>query len=217
MSISRKGGGHTAIENAVDIKSSPIPRRWREAAVFGAFWGIGEITIGTFLHATRIPLAGLIMSIAATALLVASSMVVGRSWFPLRTALVCAALRSLSPEGLMLGPMFAIAFQGFTVSLMLLLVRNPLVAGVVAGAINGMASQLQGFVVKLAAYGVNLWELYLRLVETAETLFHLDHGYSIFAIVAYLVVAGFLGACGGVLGWKIGNRATALKDGDHDG
>ena len=188
---------------------------WREAAVFGALWGAGEITIGAFLHATRIPLSGVLLAFAGVALLTAAQMMISRPWFPLRVALVCAALRSLSPEGLMPGPMAAIILQGFLVSAAFRVFRHPLAAGMSAGFLATFLSQVQSFLVKMVAYGTNLWQLLVRLLEQAESLLNLLPGYGWFAVAVYLALVGAIGAGAGVFGWHLGRRALSLREGSR--
>ncbi|MFH0882944.1 MAG: hypothetical protein V2A56_08155 [bacterium] len=189
-----------------------LPRAWREAAVFGALWGAVEVTVGTFLHATRVPLAGVFLSATGVALLIAGSMILPSRGFPIRTALVCAAIRALSPQGLMPGPMIAIVWQGVLVAVLLVLLRHPLVAGLVAGFIATVSTQVQAFVVKLIFFGADLWELYTRLLERAEHFFGLSPGQGWLAIVIYLLIIGAVGIAGGYLGWRIGSEALRLRE-----
>lgn len=193
----------------------PLPQPWREAAVFGALWGAAELTVGTFLHATRIPLTGVFLSAMAVALLTASMTLVRRRWFPLRTALICAALRALSPEGLMPGPMAAIVFQGLLVSLAFIVLRKPLPAGIAAGFIAAVSTQVQGFVVKLVAYGVDFWELLESFLAKAEELLGLQQGIGWGAIALFLAILGTLGALGGAFGWYVGRTARRLREAGH--
>lgn len=189
-----------------------LPRTWREAAVFGALWGAVEVTVGTFLHATRVPLAGVFLSATGVALLIAGSMLLPSRGFPLRTALICAAIRALSPQGLMPGPMIAIVFQGLLVTVVLMVFRHPLVSGLIAGFFATVSTQVQAFVVKLISYGADLWELYTRLLRQAEHLFGLEPGHGWLAVFIYLMLIGAVGLAGGFLGWRIGSEALRLRE-----
>ncbi len=192
-------------------KSWNLPRAWREAAVFGALWGAVEVTVGTFLHATRVPLAGVFLSATGVALLIAGSMLLPSRGFPLRTALVCAAIRALSPQGLMLGPMIAIVWQGALVAFLLTILRHPLAAGLLGGFIATVSTQVQAFVVKLISFGADLWELYTRLLERAEQVLGLSRGQGWMAVVVYLLIVGAVGIIGGYLGWRVGREALRLR------
>lgn len=196
-------------------KGGSLPQAWREAAVFGALWGAVEITIGSFLYATRLPLKGVFLSSLAAAVLVASHMLIRRPWFPLRAALICVALRTLAPDGIRGGLMFALLFQGFEVSLFFILLRSPLLAGIAAGITAAVASQIQSFVVRLFTYGADFWDLFLSLLNKAERLFHLDSGNGWAIVSGYLILVGLVGATGGLLGWKVGKTAVEIRKEQH--
>jgi len=196
-------------------RSWTLPVAWRQAAVFGAVWGAVEITVGTFLHVTRIPLAGVVLSAAGVALLTAGSMLMPKPFFALRTALVCAALRALSPEGLMFGPMAAILWQGLLVSIAMLLLRQPLVAGMTAGFLASISTQFQAFFVRLISFGADLWELYVRLLEKAEGFFNLEPGQGWIAVIGYLLIVGSVGLAGGAFGWRVGRIAQKYREAPH--
>jgi hypothetical protein len=169
--------------------------------------------VGTFLHATRIPLAGLVMASAAVILLVASRMLIRRPGFALRAALVCAALRALSPEGLMPGPMVAIVLQGALVEGAFLLLRAPLAAGLAAGGLAALATQLQALLVKLVAYGAELWEILEQLVARAEGLLGMEGGEGWALVAAYLAIVLALGLAAGLVGWRLGRTALEIERG----
>ena len=200
------------INNLLDNR---FPQAWREAAVFGALWGAGETTLGAFLHATRIPLTGIIMASFGVIILTSGQMLIGRKWFPLMTALVCAGLRSLSPGGIIFGPMFAIILQGLIVSVAFIIIRKPLPVGIVSGFLVVVTSLLQGVFTKLIFYGASLWEIYLTLLTKSENLFHLRPGQGWTAVMMFFIVLGALGSVAGVFGWRLGKGALERERAQH--
>ncbi|MDD5088498.1 MAG: hypothetical protein PHI18_06845 [bacterium] len=192
-------------------KHLALPPAWREAAVFGALWGAFEITVGSFLYMTRLPLKGVLLSSLAAGLLVASHMLIRRPWFPLRAALICVALRTLAPDGIRVGLLFALLFQGFNVALFFRLLRSPLAAGLAAGFVAAVASQLQSIITKLVTYGLDFWSLFVALLEKAQSLLHLRLGSEWMVVGVFLLIVGGVGALGGVLGWRLGRTALALR------
>lgn len=196
-------------------KYNSIPTAWREGAVFGALWGAGEITLGSFLTSLRIPMTGVIMACFGVIILTSGQMLINRKWFPLRTALVCAGLRSLSPGGLIFGPMFAILLQGTLVSLAFIIFRHPAIAGAVSGFAVTIASLLQGLVVKLIVYGLQLWELYLSLLDKAERLLNLKAGNGWITIGIFLLIIALCGSIAGLAGWRLGKAALKRDKSIH--
>lgn len=197
--------------HASGAQRTALPIAWREAAIFGALWGGVEITIGPLLYVTRLPLKGVFMSGLAIALLTASHMLIRRPWFPLRAAIICMLIRALAPDGLRIGLMFALLFQGFTVSLCFRLLRAALPAAIVAGFIATTASQIQSFVVKLITYGANFWELFVALLERAQRDLGLPPDSDWRIISLFLGIVGLAGGAAGVIGWRLGTAALKLR------
>jgi len=192
--------------------SKTFPQVWREAAVFGALWGLAEMTLGSFLSATRIPMVGVFMACLGVLLMTSSQMMIERRWFPLRAALVCAALRALAPQGLIVNPMIAIILQGAIISFVFILIKNRFLAGMIAGFLVVLASISQGIIVKLFVYGATLWELYLAFLNKVENLFGLSSGQGVWIVGVFIIIAGLLGALAGSIGWKLGNTALNQRD-----
>jgi len=77
-----------------------------------------------------------------------------------------------------------------------------------------MLTQFQGFIVKLIAYGGDLWELYLRLLGRAESFFHLQSGMGWLIISLYLLIVSLVGLTGGIFGYRLGRTALRIQSED---
>ena len=188
-----------------------FPRAWREAAVFGALWGAGEITLGAFLTSTRIPMGGVIMACFGVIILTAGQMLIKRRGFALRAALICAGLRSLSPGGVMFGPMFAIVLQGVIVNLAFIIFRYPLIAGIASGFMVTITSVLQALAVKLIIFGSDLWQIYTGLLAKAEGLLGFSTGQGWIMVGIFFLLIGMVGSAAGAFGWRLGVTALARE------
>jgi len=135
---------------------------WRKAAVLGSLWAASEIVLGSFLHNTRIPLRGNLLTGIGIAILVAGHRLWPRRGLLWRAGLVCAAMKSLSPSATILGPMIAISMEGCLLE-----------AGVLLGGAHAAGYLLGGGLAmswplwhRLASvflfYGPESWELYGR-------------------------------------------------------
>jgi nucleoside-triphosphatase THEP1 len=85
---------------------------WERAAALGGLWAAAEIVLGSFLHNLRVPMAGQLLTALAAALLSAAHRRMGGRGLLWRAGLVCAALKSMSPSAVLIGPMAAIAMEG---------------------------------------------------------------------------------------------------------
>lgn len=93
--------------------TSSVDRAWARAARLGGLWAGSEIVLGSFLHNLRVPLRGHAMTALSAVLLAAAHRRRPERGLLWRSGLVCAALKSVSPSAVLLGPMIAIAAEGF--------------------------------------------------------------------------------------------------------
>ncbi|MFZ5787795.1 MAG: hypothetical protein ACOY3Y_15265, partial [Acidobacteriota bacterium] len=87
-------------------------QRWLRAAVLGSLWAAAEIVLGSFLHNLRMPLRGHLMTALGIALLGAGTRAWPQRGLLWRAGLLAAAMKSVSPSAMLLGPMVAIAVEG---------------------------------------------------------------------------------------------------------
>ncbi len=188
---------------------------WFRAAGIGSLWASMEIVLGSFLHNLHVPLAGLILSAWAVCLLVASHRLRPRKGLFLRAGLICAAMKSISPSAVILGPMVAIVIEALCLEAGVKLLCPNIPGYLLGGALAVSWSLLHKVGRLLVVYGPNLVNLYLRLYQLAAHQLGLDpsqHGFwRLVSGLAALYLLGGIGAA--LLGWYIGDRALNLPAG----
>jgi len=190
-------------------------RFWAQVAAFGALWGTVEITLGAFLHTLRMPLTGVLLASLGAGLLVAQRQVQPRRGATLATGLVAALCKSVSPGGVILGPMAGISVEALLVEAGLFAAPRALLPAAVAGGLAATWALCQKVVTQYVVYGADVLRLYLALLaETAHALGVAEAtGWGVLAGVAALVFA--LGGALGILGWVVGRRAAAVLAAGH--
>lgn len=186
----------------------PQPLLWRRAAVLGSLWAASEILLGSFLHNLRVPLRGHILTAIAIAILAGGHRVWRQRGVVWRAGVIAAAMKSVSPSAVLLGPMVAITMEGVAFEVGLGLARGR-AAGVALGGALAMSWTFAHQVISLlVTYGLNLVEVYTRLVQLAEgQLGRLPLGaWGPVAALATLNV--IVGAVAAAAGW----RAAARRD-----
>jgi len=188
---------------------------WLKAASVGSLWASMEIVLGSFLHNLHVPLAGLILSAWAVCLLVASHRLRPQKGLFLRTGLICAAMKSISPSAVILGPMVAILIEALCLEAAVRLLGPNILGYVLGGALAVSWSLLHKVGRLLIVYGPNLVDLYMRLYQLAANQLGLDpsqHGF--WRLVSGLVALYLLSGIGAaLLGQYIGARALDLPAG----
>ena len=191
------------VPGALPAVSGTGDPRWREAAILGSLWAAAEIVLGSFLHNLKIPLRGHIMTAIGVILLVAGHRRWGQRGLIWRAGLIAAAMKSASPSAVLLGPMLAIAMEGFAMELASRLFPRRLVGYLIGGALAMSWTMTHRLLSWLLTYGGNLVTVYTQLVAYAERQLGqvpLGAWGPIVALAAVNVAAGFAAAAAG---WSV--------------
>jgi hypothetical protein len=179
-------------------------RFWAYAAAFGAAWGTLEITVGSFLHALRVPFAGLTLAAVGAALLVAERQLVAARGLTVATGLVAAACKSLSPGGVVVGPMIGITTEALLIEAALLVRPRAAAGAALGGALATLWSVSQKLLGQVLFYGGDILALYGAALRRLGGWLGIDRAAGVRAIAALLLVIVLAGATAGVLGWRAG-------------
>ena len=118
------------IETRSTHSPSHLDKFWAHVTVFGTLWGGLELTLGTFLHVLHVPKTGLIMVTLSVILLIAQRRIFPARGSTICTGVVAAFIKSLSPGGIIAGPIFGIMSEAIIVELCLLISSQRLVFSV---------------------------------------------------------------------------------------
>ncbi len=185
-------------------------RDWIYVAVFGALWGILEITLGSYLHVLFPPLAdtfvvGLIM--AGIGAIIA---LVGRWFVPKRGAVlaigvVTAILKAFSLGGVVVGPIVAILAEVVLMELALWLRPVP-TRGlyILAGALAVSWNFFHKFIMMRLLYGKSIVQVYTQMVKEGSKVLGIDVAYAVAIIVILFLFRVVVGAVAGWIGWDLG-------------
>src|SRR5512143_1595609 len=88
-------------------------------AVFGALWGLVEISLGSVLHAINLPLSGMLLSIIGVMVAVIGRLFVSRRGSTLFIGVIAMVLKLFSIGNILIGPMVAIFVEALIAELIL--------------------------------------------------------------------------------------------------
>jgi hypothetical protein len=193
---------------------------WSHVAAFGALWGSIEITLGSFLHALRFPFAGVLLASLGAALLVAARQVQPDRGLSLATGVVAALCKSISPGGVILGPMIGIATEGLLVELALLVAPQHLLCAAMAGGVCALWATFQKVISQIIFYGAGVIALYLAALRHARAWLGLPPSAGWWALGALLAAVLLVGCGAALVGRQIGraarNRLAAAEEGARE-
>lgn len=186
-----------------------LRRFWAYGAAFGALWGALEITLGAFLHALHLPFAGVAMATVGAMFLVAQRQVVPVRGLTLATGAVAALCKSVSPGGIILGPMVGIAIEALVVELALLPDSRSRASAILGVSLAATWALSQQVVTHVVVYGTDVLDLYTRLLDLGADLVGLPSTAPLLALAALVIPVTVLGLVGGLVGHHVGLRAAA--------
>lgn len=185
-------------------------------AVFGALWGVLEITIGSYLHLIFPPLAtplvgaGTIMTAMGMAVALIGRLFVPRTGSVLMIGVVVAILKALSIGGVKLPAMIGIIIESLLAELGLILARRPNRGGfMLAGSLAVLWTFFHKFFASYVFLGRGIYDVYLGILEQGSQALGVGMGYAVLIIVAFLLIRVVAGGLAGWLAWDLGKAVRA--------
>lgn len=176
-------------------------------AVFGAVWGLVEISLGSVLKALDVPLSGMIL--AALGLLIA---LIGRIYVPkkgstLFIGVIAMLLKLFSMGGIIIGPMVAILVEALVAEAALSAFGKPSrLAFATAGALAVTWTLVQPFVTGPLLFGRAMVDIWLRFIEDGAALLGLAPEVALWIAAGLLAIYLTAGALVGLMGWGLAGQ-----------
>lgn len=186
-------------------------------AVFGALWGLLEITIGSYLHVLFPPLADTFLVGVIMGSLGILTSLVGRRFVPkagavFMMAVIAMLLKGLSLGGVTLGPMLAILMEGLLMELGLLAWhgKSPW-SFALAGALAVSWNFFHKFVMMRLLYGTAIVEVALKMAKDGAKMLGMDPSAVALILGVLFIVRFVVGAAAGWAAWGIGQAVAARR------
>jgi ABC-type thiamin/hydroxymethylpyrimidine transport system permease subunit len=195
-------------------------RDWVTIGLFGALWGVVEMTLGSVLHAIYPPLADTFLTGVVLGGIGAAVALTGRHFVPKRGSValigvVTALLKLLGPGENKSGPVVAILMEGALMEMALLLARTPQRLPFVLGGALAVAWNLpHRFLMMRLLFGKGVVEVYTKMVQDGSRALGLDSSLALLILGILLLIRLAVGALGGWGAWELG-RAVARRLGQR--
>lgn len=186
-------------------------REWTHLGLWGGAAGSVELTLGSALHAMKIPLRGAALcSIQAAVLTFASASLAqpGRvAW----VAFISSGLKAFSPGGGRVRPMVAIAVQGALFGAIVQLFGWHIFSVALGAVAVGAWAALQGFLLQYLLLGDELVAAYARVVRWLAENWQVHAPSMPVLLVAWSALHALAAAGAAVAAWRIGRPPRALQ------
>ena len=200
------------VESTDSAKEIVAGDLWARAAVVGGLWASIEIIVGSFLHNARIPMAGSMLAVVGTVLLIGFYQMWPQRGLIIRAGLITAIMKSVSPSAFILGPMTGIMLEAILLELMILIFGNNLFGLMIAGIASVSSALMHKLINLLIFYGFDLIQIYVNIVNFALKQFGLKEAEPVQILIVMMIFYAVFGILAAILGYYIGKKSIELKD-----
>lgn len=184
---------------------------WTRLGLFGGASGGVEMTVGTALHAAKLPLRGLVMSSLQAAMMVFACLGLTQPGRVIWVPFVSAGLKAFSPGGSRLRPMLAIAVQGLLFGASVQLLGANLAGFALGGLLVGAWSAVQGILLQYLMLGGDLFRAYDAFVIWLADKAHVAAPGLPWLLAAWALFCGMFGATVALVAWRLRAPPAALQ------
>ena len=178
-------------------------RPWTAAALVGALWGALELSVGTALHLSRLPVRGMVMAVLGLVCLVTLRRLRGGPGVCLLAGLIAAFLKVFTLGGLYPGPLIGILLEALVIEVMFDVFGSRRISAVMGGAIVLGLTPVQMTLMVWVVAGRDTVEATAQAAQEALAWL----GFGTFSPVTVLggvvVVAAAIGALAGWWAWRV--------------
>ena len=179
-------------------------------AVFGALWGVVEMSLGSVLHALNVPFLGTVIAGIGMVIALTGYSFVSRRGAVLIIGLVAALLKAFSLGGVILNPIVAIVIESLLAELGLALAggqpRRP--ALMLAGALAVLWNFFHPFLTQGILAGQGIFTIYQRILQKGASLLGLNPQAVLLVLLALITLHLVVGIIAGWLAWGLGRQLT---------
>jgi len=184
---------------------------WTRIGLFGGAAGGLEMTLGTVLHASKLPLRGVVMSSLQAGMMVFASLGLTQPGRVIWVPFISAGLKALSPGGSRLRPMLAITAQGLLFGTSVQVLGANLAGFALGGALIGVWAALQGILLQYLFLGGDLFRAYDAVVLWIAEKAQVTAPALPWLIGAWALVCGLIGMAAALAAWRLRAPPAALQ------
>jgi hypothetical protein len=175
--------------------------------IFGALWGLVEISLGAVLHALKVPMGGAVLAAIGLAVVLVGRMYVPRRGSTLFIGVIVLLLKLFSIGSVVVGPMVGILAEALLAEIILSAFPRPRrLAFMLAGAVGVLWTLVQPFFTGWLIFGRDMFIIWLDLIDEGARLLRLDSSAALWIVLGLLLIRVVLGALAGWLAWSAGAR-----------
>lgn len=175
-------------------------------AIFGALWGLMEITVGVALKGLRLPLSGVILAALAAIIFLSGRYFVPRRGAILMMGAIAAMMKVLSVGTVIAGPFMAIMIEAAIGELFISLLGISRWSYVFTAATLLIYTPIHPFIAQGLIFGTNIYSIYLETFNQIGRILHIDSGSLWLIVGGYILFHAVVGATAGWIAFSVARR-----------
>lgn len=184
---------------------------WTRIGLFGGASGAIEASVGSALHAAKIPFRSTFLSALQGAMMVFAGFGLTQPGRVMWVSFVSSGLKALSPAGNRLRPMLAIFVQGLLFGSTVQILGWNVFAIALGGMLIGVWASLQGFFIEYLMLGGDLIRAYDGAAMWLAQKWHIQAPDLPWLVGGWAFVHGSICAIAGVVAWRLQQPPAALR------
>lgn len=181
-------------------------RPWTAAALIGALWGALELSLGTALHLSHLPIRGLLMAGLGLLCLVSLRRLRPRFGVCILAGLVAAFLKIFTLGGFYIGPLLGILVEAVVLELSFLIFGNRRISAILGGALVVGLTPVQMVLTVWILAGREVVNAGLSLLLKGLALIGVHDPSRFTALLVVILLHSAFGAACGWWAWKLASR-----------
>ena len=184
---------------------------WTRVGLWGGAAGSIEMSLGSVLHAMKVPLRGAALCSVQAATLTFASARLAPPGRVVWVALIAAGLKAFSPGGGRVRPMVAISVQGGLFASAVQLFGWNFFSVALGGAAIGAWAALQGLLLQYLLLGDDLAAAYARAAQWLREAWQIQAPSLPFVIVAWAALHALLASAAAMTAWRLRAPPAQLR------
>jgi hypothetical protein len=177
-------------------------------AIFGALWGLVEITLGVLIKGMRLPMGGAILVSISSIIFLTGRFFIRRRGSILMMGAIAAILKVFSIGTVIAGPFVAILIESFIAESAISLLGINRFSYVFTVCLLTLYTIIHPFIAQGIIFGENIYKIYLEIFQKIAGLLHIDIHYIGWIILSYAFIHLMLGAIAGWFAFSLSVRVN---------
>jgi len=174
--------------------------------VFGALWGLMEISLGTLVKGLRIPMGGAMLTAMACLIFLTGRYFIRRKFSILIMGGIAATIKVFSVGTVIAGPFMAILIEACIAEILISFLGINRLSFILTSMVLVIYTIIHPFISQGIIFGANIYKVYLETIQKVADVFHASYQYLAVIVLLYILMHALLGGISGWIAYSLAKR-----------